>query len=119
LTAGRGAGFNARVTPPDEPGWFVTVPQAGTLADAQAWAEGWLGMQCIAGAAENSGVVPAEPAMRETPIGIGQHRPNAARSSPPSPSVLFVRGCVLAAAYRRLLENQHFFSSVNHLTLLA
>jgi hypothetical protein len=55
------------------------VPQASTLAEAQAWAEGWLGMQCIAGAAENSGVVPAEPAMRETPIGIGQHRPNGAR----------------------------------------
>jgi hypothetical protein len=52
LTAGRGAGFNARVTPSNEPGWFVTVPQAGTLAEAQAWAEGWLGMQCIAGAAE-------------------------------------------------------------------
>jgi hypothetical protein len=52
LTDRGGAGFNARVTPPDEPGWFVTVPQAGTLAEAQAWAEGSLGMQCIAEAVE-------------------------------------------------------------------
>ena len=46
-------GWSGRATPPAGEGFYVDVPQtAGTLAGAQAWAEDWLGMQCIAEASE-------------------------------------------------------------------
>jgi hypothetical protein len=46
-------GWRGRATTPRGQGWYVDVPPGGgTLAAAQAWAEGWLGMQSIAEAAE-------------------------------------------------------------------
>ena len=46
-------GWRGRATTPSGQGWYVDVPPGiGTLAQAQAWAQGWLGMQCIAEAAE-------------------------------------------------------------------
>jgi hypothetical protein len=57
--------------------------------------------------------------MRETPIGIGQHRPNGRAGRLPAYPRCLRRDAFWRPAYRRLLENQHFFSSVNHLTPLA
>jgi hypothetical protein len=46
-------GWRGRATTPSGHGWYVDVPPGiRALAQAQAWAEGWLGMQCIAEAAE-------------------------------------------------------------------
>ena len=45
-------GWAGRVTMPSGEAWFENMPGMGTLAEAQTWAEGWLGMQCIVGAAE-------------------------------------------------------------------
>jgi hypothetical protein len=46
-------GWRGRATAPSGQGWYVNMPPGvGTVAEAQAWAEGWLGMQCIAEAAE-------------------------------------------------------------------
>jgi hypothetical protein len=46
-------GWSDRATPPAGEGFYVDVPSGvSSLVEAQAWAEGWLGMQCIAGAAE-------------------------------------------------------------------
>jgi hypothetical protein len=52
-TMSKRRGWRGRATTPSGQGRYVDVPPGvGTLAEAQAWAEGWLGMQCIAGAAE-------------------------------------------------------------------
>jgi hypothetical protein len=46
-------GWSGRASTPSGQGWYVDVPPGiGSLAEAQAWAAGWLGMQCIAEAAE-------------------------------------------------------------------
>ena len=52
-TRSKRRGWRGRATTLSGQGWYVDVPPGvGTLAEAQAWAEGWLGMQCIAEAAE-------------------------------------------------------------------
>jgi hypothetical protein len=46
-------GWAGRASTPSGQGRYVDLPPAvSTLAEAKAWAEGWLGMQCIAEAAE-------------------------------------------------------------------
>jgi hypothetical protein len=46
-------GWAGRATMPRGQGWYVDVPSGvSSLAQAQAWAQGWLEMQCAAEAAE-------------------------------------------------------------------